>query len=509
MSDDEEESWEETGSFPNTSKRRDDHVFADEPFDGSYYSVDMVQAGSKEETMTGANAPEQQERFMAVSVGSSDTPAVSNTAEAAALKKKQQPLGIQQNTSMNSSTGFYPYNIYQSLAKNSKEKQEYEVMHEDKVQVSMSSSSNKSTSSNQKPDREEPSMPRQHHIPMSLEDMSSDQSQGVVESASQSQQPYSVISARSRRPASKPRYMVRHTLATSQQVSANPTTMLKNLFIGIEQDRHMHKLTAENLRAVHNWLLFLPAILLTLLSGVVALVFEADLSSKSDIVGVYSSIFVGVAALISVFWQAIGKQLDLGIRGALHDVASTALKRLSEDILLTLSSTENIPAEYVALIAEKFGQAVDCCPSTVPYKLETAFSAVSDRMMLMLRPPMGQPPRKHVQKLDFMRLYATAYDELTTEIIHYWAWPFAYPPPREASDAALRNFKMIITEGREVQKKKGCVRLCCPCLGDATVERSLFEVMPALSVADASHISQQTPKNDPYQIRSHMLGQEI
>jgi hypothetical protein len=198
--DDEEESWEETGSFPKTSTKRDDHVFADEPFDGSYYSLELVQEGSKEETMTGANSqPEHQEQFMAVSLaGSSDTPAISNTAEAAAaaLKKKQQTLGIQQNTSMNSSNGgFYPYNIYQSLAKSSKEKKEYELMHENKVNVSMSSSSNKSTTNSKpKPDREEPSMPRQHHIPMSLEDTSSvmsvdRQSQGVYESASQSQPP--------------------------------------------------------------------------------------------------------------------------------------------------------------------------------------------------------------------------------------------------------------------------------------------------------------------------------
>jgi hypothetical protein len=120
---------------------------------------------------------------------------------------------------------------------------------------------------------------------------------------------------------------------------------------------------------------------------------------------------------------------------------------------------------------------------------------------------MGQAPRKHVQKLDLMRLYATAYGELTTEIIDYWAWPFAYPQPRHASDAALRNFKAIITEGREMNNRKGCIRLCCPCLGSDEVERSLFDILPAASASGASPNVYQ--KSDAYQIRSHMLGTEV
>ena len=161
---------------------------------------------------------------------------------------------------------------------------------------------------------------------------------------------------------------------------------------------------------------------------------------------------------------------------------------------------------HLALIGEKFQQALDACPSTIPYKLEAAYSAVSDRMVLMLKPPMGQPPRKYVHKLDFMRLYATVYDELNTEIIHHWMWPFAFPQPRSASDGALRNFKAIITEGREaVNPSGGCLRFFCPCVSPPPVERGLFDVVPTASVADTSG----TGLSNPYQIRSAMLGQEI
>jgi hypothetical protein len=288
-------------------------------------------------------------------------------------------------------------------------------------------------------------------------------------------------------PNRQQRYMVRHTLATSQQVTADPATMLENLFIGLEQERQMHKLTAQHLRAVNNWFLFLPSFTLALISGIAALVSQTNLD-VSDTTRIYYSIFVGIVALMSVFWQAVAKQLDLGSRASLHDSTTIALKRLSEDILLTLSATDKVPSEYVALTSEKLGQALDGCrPCVIPLRIQAAFSALSDRMVLMLHPPTGQAPPKQFRRMDFtMRLYATAFDELTTEIIHHWAWPFALPRPRAASDAALRNFKELITEGREASRCRGGVGfLFCHCLGEKTQERSLFDVLPAASVASA------------------------
>jgi hypothetical protein len=520
--DDDLDDWE-TGAFPN-SKGVGDHVFADEPFtnDSRYYSLDVVKEGSKEETLTGASL--RHDELMSISMSSSDTPSVNNTTAAGVLQTKnlldrqsQDPVGIRQTMSSGSSGGFYPYNIYQTLGSHSlptvastntadrKDQKEYVINQEHGNNAPSSSTSkppppstsasklNKQRNVTRKSDREEPSS----IIPPLVTPMSPDESSYSVyttmdQQSHSIQAPQSVFSTRSRRHHHHhqgKRGTIRQTLSTSQPLNANPATMLKTLFVGIEQERHMHKLTALHFRAVHNWLMFLPAIILTMLSGLVVFVFEADLN-ETDSLQVYSSIFAGTAALISVVWQAVSKQLDLGTRAALHDVTSDAMKRLSEDILLTLSSSSTdrmIPSEYVTLIGEKFGQALDICSaSNMPFKLESAFCAVSDRMMLMLHPPMGQPPRKHVQKLDYMHLYATAYDELTLEMIHHWAWPFAFPQSRRASEAALRNFKAIITLGREMDKTKvGCImRLCCPCFGvKPIVERGLFDVIPEASLA--------------------------
>lgn len=514
MSDDDGESWEETGAFP-TSGSSKDHIFTDEPFEGSYYaSLEIVKEGSRE-TATGNSDPSHasQEELMAVSTTSSETPAIDNTADNSLRRVKmvqQQAthVAIKQSSS-GSSAGIYPFNIYQSLSKFDHRNRDPEsgVPRENNSSAnatSISASTRSSSNANKKNDIEERSMPSPV-TPMSGGEESSvlsDQPSQLMEAGSV-QAPYSVISARSRRQSK--RFMVRRTLPTSQQVDAHPDTMLKNLFVAIEQERHIHKLSGQHFLAVHNWVLFLPAILLTFVSGVGVLIFEADLGVSDD-VRIYASIIIGVLAVLSVFWQALSKILDLGTRGKIHNVTSVALKRLSEDILLTLSSTDTIPAEYVALIGEKFAQAMDACPSTVPYKLESAFTAVSDRMALILKPPIGQPPRKTLYRIDFMRLYATAYDELTTEIIHHWTWPLGLPQPRVASDTALRNFKAIVTEGREAVPRKQCSLFCCPCcMGETPAERSLFDVIP---VTNSTMGSPNSQTNQNY-VRSVMMGQEV
>ncbi|KAG7353354.1 hypothetical protein IV203_034623 [Nitzschia inconspicua] len=492
---DEDEGWQGNGAFPrrrsplSTSGEAAHHIFVDEAFDGPYESLAVVNEDSRD------TASSSQDGLMAISHSSSDTPAINNTAAAVrdALKKQSK---LQSPASDSKGTGFYPFNVYQSLSR------EMEVERKAKNIPKEEEKRESSRKSQAKVQDNHSTLNHSILPPTSMED---ENSSAITEDHQDLSlpPPMSVMSTRSRRHGGgSKQHLIRHTLASTQQINANPGHMLKNLFINIEQERQMHKLTAQHLRAIHNWLLFLPSILLTLCAGVMVLVFEAELSWGED-VRVYSSIAVGVISLISVFWQALCKQLDLGVHGALHATAAIALKRLSEDILLTLSATDTIPAEYVALIGEKFGQAIDACPSNIPYQLEAAFSALSDRMILIFRPPMSGT-RTHVQKLDYIRLYATAYDELSAEIIDCVWFPFAFPNPRNASDAALCNFKSIITEGREVDRSRCFRKWICPCFTSADEERSLFDVLPL-----ASQIDSAGNGSPHYPIRNYMLGTDI
>jgi len=256
--------------------------------------------------------------------------------------------------------------------------------------------------------------------------------------------------------------------------AGDPATVLKNLHVNIEKERHMHKLAGLHLRAVNNWLLFLPAIIITLTSGMLALIAETDLK-LSELKRVILSVIVGVMALLAALWQALAKQLDLGSRAALHEATSIALKRLIEDILLRISSNEPVPIEYVIRINEKFCQALETCGrSVIPYRIEAAFDAVQDRMVLILRPPTSRQHRQF-SKEDYMQLYATLYDELSSEIIHHWKWPFFLPQPRAAAENAIKSFKEVITEGREISRGISV-------FGTTKKELSLFEILPPVEV---------------------------
>lgn len=309
----------------------------------------------------------------------------------------------------------------------------------------------------------------------------------------------------------------------SQPVGSNPSAMLRTLFVGIEQKRHMHRLAAQHMHTIQTWFLFAPSISLTLFTGIIVFVFETTLKIDSD-GRVYAAIIAGISAFLSAFWQALNRQLSLGTQGALHESCAVTLQRLSEDVLRTVSSTahdDSITAEYVTLVREKFEQVLDACPSTTPYVLESSFAAVSHRLNLMLNPPMGKTPRKkRMQNLEMMRLYANAFDELSLEIIHYWAWPIAFPQPRKASEAALRNFTLMITEGRR-SNGMGWLRMLFPCWKKRKPRKNLYDIIPTASsvasIGDQSsvyHTPSRTPTRRPNSsqfsgVKSQSLGEEV
>ena len=496
-----EERWKLAGAFPSVgSPPSDEHVFTDEPSVDSYrFRLESVAEESvSSKTSTGVSS----------SVHTNQSPEILTiTSSGDGSSSLQQQHTLETKASGSSSGVSYPYTLYNNLSDSREDREN--INHANNL-------SSKSTSMNKSIDIEESSLPKMPSIPVETEESSvvTEHQEHIIESASLPF-PFSVTSTRSRR--QNTRYMVRHTLPTSQKVPANSASLLKDLFIGIEQKRHMHKLTSKNMKVLHNWLIFVPALVLTLLTGIIIFVFETSLDIDND-GRIYASIGAGILSFLSVFWQALNRQLDLTCQAAFHEATAGTLKRLSEDIIMTVSSTELITAEYVALIGEKFDQALDTCPSMVPYNLESSFTAISHRVSLMLNPPVGQvSPRKHMSKVDIMKLYASAYDELTAEIISFWAWPFCFPSPRKTSDTALRNFKLMITEGRETDRRWTTV--LCPCIKRKR-EKSLFEILPAASTTgdqdsgmyypspSTKGQSQYSP-SDPHLIRNHMLGEEV
>ena len=256
---------------------------------------------------------------------------------------------------------------------------------------------------------------------------------------------------------------------------------IRNLFIRIEQERHMHELSSLYFGALHRWCMFLPAMGLAFASGLMAFIFQANIFSSNvdaDKAQVYASIAVGFTALFSVLWQWLSYQLRYGARADMHAATATLLGRLREDILLTLqlasstSANQIIPPSdgYVAEIFERFHQALSVCSSksAVPFRLRAAFVCLSDRMTVYWNHRTAQ--QRHTTELDFINVYGLAYDELTLEIVNYWAWPFRFPPdPRWTSVIVVQNLASIVTKGHERDRNcfsaTGCLGRFCNYFG--------------------------------------------
>mmetsp|Transcript_50986 Transcript_50986/g.122919 ORF Transcript_50986/g.122919 Transcript_50986/m.122919 type:complete len:544 (-) Transcript_50986:149-1780(-) len=517
MSDEDDEPWGDTGAFPGSTPSKSsrtlgleeiptERVFVNKKFRGTNESLEAVAEETRETTTASF-----QDSLMALSHSSSDTPSMNNTGSAASreLEKIQskETKGTGVDPGSQGKNGSYPFNIYRSFSKDKQERLEAEEKHPRLLKKGsplgatspvMSSTLRhvvSSSLSNAFKDPNEKDQPDRSHFPVSLDpDPASEKSSAVISDEHPNQDYNQYLDDGGSNLPDHPQVM---SILSNQRrkggMSSSPASLLKYLFVGIEAERQMHRLAALHLRSINNWLLFLPSILLTLAAGIIVLVFEADLQTAPN-AGVYASIAVGVSALISVFWQALSKQLGMGTRASLHEATSIALKRLSEDLFVTLSSStaeaETIPSEYVALIGEKASQAIDsCCSSQVPVKLDAAFWAMSDRMVLMLHPPIGQTQtsRKCIvqNRLDFIRLYATAYDELSAEIINSIGFPIFLPAPRQVCDTALRNFKAIVTEGKDVEdQSRHCLkRFCSYIFGTGDDDRSLFDVLPAANTA--------------------------
>ena len=524
MSDEDDESWGATGAFPGSTPSKSirtlgleeiptERVIAKKEFRGSIESLKAF-AETTRETMTASF----QDSLMALSHSSSDTPSMNNNATAARRdfhekqSKETEDDGI--DTGNNGKKESHPFNIYRSFSKDKQERLEAEEKHprllKKRSPMGVTSPvistnvcnvvSSSLASTVKEPDEKD--RPACSRFPVSLDpDPSPEKSYDGISDENPSQK-YNqcfedgdeILHDEPKMISVLPNKHLKGGMSVSSQISSNPTSLLQNLFAGIEAERQMHRLAALHLRSINNWLLFLPSILLTLGAGIVSLVFEADLQTVSNS-DVYASVAVGVSALISVFWQALSKQLNMGTRATLHEKTSIALKRLSEDMVVTLSSSKAeakvIPSEYVTLIGEKASQAIDsCCSSQVPIKLDAAFWAMSDRMVLLLNPPIGptQTSMKCIaqDRLDFVRLYATAYDELSAEIINSIGFPIFLPTPRRVCDSALRNFKTIVTEGKDVKdQSRHCLNRFYSCMfrtGDG--DRRLFDVLPAANAIE-------------------------
>jgi len=111
-------------------------------------------------------------------------------------------------------------------------------------------------------------------------------------------------------------------LKTKKKQSMNYLTLL------ILAEQQQQKLAALHFTAIHDYCFFFPSVLITLVSGILAILVKSTLvpDDKSETV---IALIIAILAIISTLIQSLIKQLDYSGRAGFHNSCATALRKLN------------------------------------------------------------------------------------------------------------------------------------------------------------------------------------
>ena len=210
--------------------------------------------------------------------------------------------------------------------------------------------------------------------------------------------------------------------------------MIACLFIKMEEEHQMHRLAAAYYGFWHFWFLFLPAALLTMISGVLA--FMSTSEAVSTGVRVILAVVVGCLALLATFLQTINDQLAYGSRADMHKSAVLDLKRITDDLefmqIDRIGSSDNHMT--VGTYQKMYSQIQQGCKSMIPIRIAQTFKCIETRLMLNL------PSNREVEFKGLIgtnELYLTVWNEAYCIVESYWLFPMFLPDPHRTINSVL------------------------------------------------------------------------
>ena len=235
------------------------------------------------------------------------------------------------------------------------------------------------------------------------------------------------------------------------------------LLFRIEAERQEQRLAHLYYSKWHFWMLFLPAALLTLLSGILAFLSVND-PWKCTPTGSTFAIIVGCLAVVATFLQALANHLAYGTSADMHKAAAIDLQEMSDalkfDVMqITLVDDSNMQKGVVQKYRGLYEQVMKGTKSVVPLKISQAFDLIDARLDSIVEQAEKYDIDPHsTQVNDFMidcitKLYCelTAYTSYKyVEDKKWWkfwqvalfpwnAFPWVIPDPATAVSKALND----------------------------------------------------------------------
>mmetsp|Transcript_68849 Transcript_68849/g.77038 ORF Transcript_68849/g.77038 Transcript_68849/m.77038 type:complete len:365 (+) Transcript_68849:86-1180(+) len=262
-----------------------------------------------------------------------------------------------------------------------------------------------------------------------------------------------------------------------------------------------HLLAALYYQALHDYALFTPSILITLSSGIFAILVKSVLV-PDEIVQTWFAFVIAILAIASTFIQSLMKELNFAGRAGFHDSCSTSLHRLYlfssinekesnyntiyqslktgkrltiGDSLTTnllnnfdeskeetkdegkkaekepIASEESDKDKYHRVsgkgddddkkttLSSQFQQAIDTCNSALPIQISVPFNLLEARVELVNKSALKE--NGNHSKIEWDKVMPCLYYQLTETIIQSKRFPMALPEPEWTVDKTLADFK--------------------------------------------------------------------
>lgn len=246
-------------------------------------------------------------------------------------------------------------------------------------------------------------------------------------------------------------------LPVGGQIVGSPLTKLQ---LDLDRNRMMHRLAAQYFEFQNFWLLFVPSISVTMISGVLANLLDGGLP-LSDSFRTLSCTSVGILSLFSVFLQAVSKELDYSHRAKEHGGVALELRVLYdkmkfEELDATVRSPTagaTIQAETFRSYEEEYAQIVAGCQSPLLPEIYNAYELASSRMELAIFPPVRQlfPEDDELSKtkIDWISSMGIVNNEVFNAFGSYWLWPWRLPKAEPIVDTALANIHRLLRTNQD------------------------------------------------------------
>ena len=204
---------------------------------------------------------------------------------------------------------------------------------------------------------------------------------------------------------------------------------LTRLQLDLDTNRQMHRLAGIFFDQQHFWLLFLPSISITTVSGILAFLSDNPSFLKWNS---FFALFVGSLSMVSIFLQAMIKELDFGHRAKMHRNVAMDLGIMQDSLAFDQLNVWDDEAQLNELIRsnkDRFTQVIQSCKSSLPTEIYNAYELASTRMALSFMPPvrLNEDDGYCKSKVEWISFMEIVNNEIFNSFITSPLWPLAMP----------------------------------------------------------------------------------